>query len=156
NIVGGQTEVGGEIVIDCNLFITNGAVLSHHPGQTNTHLTIAGDLLIDSSGAIILNGKGYGERQGPGAGRAKPQSTCASGGGYGSAGGLSCDGAPGGGSYGSASQPTDLGSGGGKPLGGSGGRGGGAIHLTVAGKILLDGLIAANGAPTSGSGGGGS
>ena len=68
----------------------------------------------------------------------------------------------GGGTYGSATEPITLGSGGGSNgggAGGPGGAGGGAIRLTVAGTLQLDGAISANGLAGEsqrGSGAGGS
>ena len=69
-----------------------------------------------------------------------------------------CVNAYGGTPYGSLTAPVDFGSGGGSYLGSRRGRrwGGGAIRLNVAGMLMLDGRISADGSPglAEGSGGG--
>jgi hypothetical protein len=153
-----------------NLVLTNGARLCHDAGQSGFYITALSNALIAANASINVDGLGYGSDAGPGAGSQSSISGHGSGAGHGGAGQASfndygtggpSDSYPGGGTYGSATAPVTLGSGGGSPdYGGVGGAGGGAIRLTVAGALQLDGAISANGLTTgvnySGSGSGGS
>jgi hypothetical protein len=115
--------------------------------------------LVAPGGVIAVDGKGYSQQIGPGAG----QSSGVDGGGagYGGTGGAALN-AAGGVTYGSATQPVDFGSGGGRgygtPIGGS--AGGGALRLNVGGVLTVDGQISAEGQAgiqdNSGGGSGGS
>ena len=149
-----------------NLVLTNGAILTHDAGQSGFYLTALGNALIAANASINVDGLGYGSQTGPGAGSQSVYGY-GSGAGHGGAGQASYAGEPpqpvfGGGTYGSATEPITLGSGGGANgggAGGPGGAGGGAIRLTVAGTLQLDGAILANGLagePQRGSGAGGS
>jgi len=130
-----------------------------------------GDILIDSTSAILADGKGYSGGQGPGAGKeaetgggsCSGYSYCwvGSGGGYGGQGGegsySSCGvTAEGGLSYGSEETPIDFGSGGGS----QGGAGGGAIKINVINDFALNGSLSVDGengkvfSACGGSGGG--
>jgi hypothetical protein len=147
-----------------NLTVSNNAVASISQGLTLTALhlctngtltDVAGDAsldvvvlnnaLIDQGGVMTADGKGYpiGANRGPGT--APNINSYAGGAGYGGQGGIGYYGAPGGPTYGSATQPVDLGSAGGIGAGESGTAGGGAIRLTVAGTLSLNGAISANG-----------
>ncbi|MDP2941530.1 MAG: PxKF domain-containing protein [Candidatus Omnitrophota bacterium] len=100
------------------------------------------NLNIDSNSYITADAKGYSVGQGPGAG-VKASIAGASGAGYGGRGGAG--GAPlvdGGLIYGLATIPIDFGSGGGRGLEGVGG---GAIRLTIADTLTVNGSISANG-----------
>jgi hypothetical protein len=164
-----------------NLTIQNGAVVSPSPGTSFpilSNLTVAsgGRLTVSSSqsildllvfnnvdvapgGVIAVDGAGYSQAHGPGAGQSTDED--GSGAGYGGAGGASAT-APGGASYGSSNQPVDFGSGGGLGYGDSAGgsQGGGAIRLSVGGILSVDGEMSADGEPglqdNSGGGSGGS
>ena len=154
---------GATVVIDGahvfnSLRVANGGVINHTAGIGGFDLTITGDLLVDTGGKILMDGKGYGQDSGPGAGGHSGSYYRGSGGGHGGAGGNSNTYA-GGGAYCSVTAPSCLGSGGGDGHStGAGGSGGGNIRLTVAGLLTLDGDITANGGPGTGSsfGGGGS
>jgi len=117
-------------------------------------------MVIASGGALNVDVKGYSQTSGPGAG--STLSNQGSGGGYGGTGGAAASGAAGGNAYGSASQPVQRGSGGGTGSGTAigGSEGGGAIRLTVAGQLTVDGLLSAKGGDglqdNSGGGSGGS
>jgi hypothetical protein len=169
------------------LFVTNNAGASVSHGLTVSSLTVAtnsyltclagdpglnvvvlGNALVDSGGALTVDGMGYpvGANLGPGVAPASPN-YYAGGGGYGGAGGPGwgplgggSGGSPGGGTYGSQTQPVDLGSAGGTGAGEPGTAGGGAICLTVSGALTLNGALSANGAYNppgySGAGSGGS
>ena len=122
-----------------NMHIGSGGVLTHSAGLAGLDLTVTGDLTVDPGASILADGKGYGSDAGPGAGVA------ASGGSYGGKGGGQS-----GPLYGSITAPTDLGSGGGLVNAGwgnraAGGAGGGAIHLTVGGRLTVDGSLRADG-----------
>ncbi len=90
-----------------------------------------------------------GAGQGPGRGSYSQNSGgIGSGGGYGGLGGAGLTNSPGGTSYGSLLQPADLGSGGGTYLPGNGvpgSVGGGALQLKVAGSLVLNGRVSADG-----------
>ncbi|MHC4178875.1 MAG: hypothetical protein ACYSWU_15290, partial [Planctomycetota bacterium] len=137
-----------------SVHIQSGGQLTHLAGQPGFHMTVLTDLVIHSGGLISANGKGYGSASGPGAGGS---ADTAGGGGYGGTGGSSTSGAPGGPTYGSMTQPVDLGSGGGRDTdhSRSGGAGGGAIRLDVAGMLLVDGNLTARGRNGTGNEAGG-
>lgn len=142
-----------------NLTVSANGKITSASGQ-NIVIAVSKNVSILSGAAISVNGKGFGQAGGPGAGHASINT--GSGGGYGGPGGASGLGALGGATNGSATQPVDLGSGGGAGantyFGGS--EGGGAIRLTVGGTLNLDGSVSANGNPglqdNSGGGAGGS
>lgn len=142
-----------------SLIVDSGATVTHLVTQTNLDLTILGNAVVGTNGAISADGKGYsGSNGGPGSG-SFPSGGSGSGGGYGGQGGASASGAVGGGIYGSASQPTDRGSRGGLyPLAPGFCEGGGAIRLRVAGTLTINGRLSANGnlaLPESAGGGAG-
>jgi hypothetical protein len=130
--------------------------------QTNAlvlNLSVTSNATVQAGGGIILDGSGYGTG-GLGSGSGLGYATGGGGGGgHGGYGGNGESNGAGGNAYDSLQSPTMLGSGGGigTGAGASSARGGGALELTVTGKLQVDGLISANGAvPTSESGGGGS
>lgn len=120
-------------------------------------LDITNNLEIEAGGAINAAGKGNSPGTGSGAGRTVSiyPYNIGSGGGHGGYGGTGSSNVWGGGSYGSITSPTTFGSGGGAGMG-TGGAGGGVIHLTVGNIVRVDGMITANGdrATNSRSGGG--
>ncbi|MEJ5296677.1 MAG: putative Ig domain-containing protein [Armatimonadota bacterium] len=155
-LAGGATAYPVEPVTLASLRVESGATLIHLPEQTGLDVTVQGDALIASGGAISVSEKGFPSAQGPGAGRSG--ANYGAGGGYGGAGGSSAQ-VPGGPAYGSRERPVDCGSGGGKGGSGAGGPGGGAIRLRVNGALTLDGSLLADGgvgSPTGGAGSGGS
>lgn len=102
-------------------------------------LTVLGDLFVDAGAAISMDGCGHPTGAGPGAGGG------GSPGGAGSHGGRGGNGeAASGPTYGSITDPVDLGSGGGLS-GVSKSSGGGALRLTVAGELRVDGTLSARG-----------
>ena len=135
------------------LTIGSGGVLTHLPGAEGTLVTVGGDVVVESGGAINLNGRGYGTQSGPGAGTNNGYQ--GSGAGHGGLGGIAYQVSGYGNTYDSITEPVMLGSGGGKS---GGGAGGGAIALTAGGTLTVDGTISANGtnAPASDGAGGGS
>ena len=116
---------------------------------------VAGRVLVDAGSRISADGQGYNAQCGPGAGTGSVDD-----GGGGSHAGYGGTRNPilapaGRVLYGSPFQPVDLGSGGGNAYASSGGRGGGAIRLSVTGTLTLNGEISARGgAPTGAAGGG--
>lgn len=130
------------------------------PVPTGLSLDIAGDLTVETGGAINASGRGYGPATGPGKGFSAGSPLSGSGGGHGGFGGTNSGNAIAGAAYGGTEVPTDKGSGGGAGFAGPGGSGGGAMKLTVGGALRVDGLIAADGASAtnsrSGGGAGGS
>ncbi|MGP8199274.1 MAG: beta strand repeat-containing protein [Limisphaerales bacterium] len=142
-----------------NLTIASGGLLTVSSTQSTLDLLVFNNVDVESGGAIAVDGEGYIQGTGPGAGQSVDAD--GSGAGYGGTGGASASG-PGGASYGSTTQPVDYGSGGG--FGGGpvygGSQGGGALRLSVGGILTVDGRITANGEPglqdDSGGGSGGS
>jgi hypothetical protein len=145
--------------------LTVAGTLSHNTGfGGGVQLVITGELTIESTGTVNVNGRGYAQAAGPGAGP-NGNSGCSctnglsgAGGGHGGNGGAGQGGTPGGGAAnGSMSMPTLLGSGGGRRACGSGtaGRGGGRVDLTIGTRLTLDGSIQANGGNGGNSGTGG-
>ena len=142
-----------------NLTIASGGLLTISSTQSTLDLLVFNNVNVASGGVIAVDGEGYSQGGGPGAGQSVDQD--GSGAGYGGMGGASAAG-PGGASYGSSNQPVDFGSGGGfggGPLSG-GSEGGGALRLNVGGVLTVDGQISADGEPglqdDSGGGSGGS
>ena len=135
------------------LNVANNGFLTCAAGQPLPTVTVNGSATV--TGAINVNGKGNGAASGPGAGAS---GRYGGGAGHGGEGGASASGCAAGGIYGSTTGPVDLGSGGGSDTidGGDGGAGGGAIRITVAGTLQVDGTISADGVNVSGGGGGGS
>jgi hypothetical protein len=143
-----------------NLLVSSGAMMTSGPGQTNLQLSILSNLVVDADSGVVVDGMGFSQALGPGAGQSAYGD--GSGAGYGGFGGDSMT-APGGISYGSATIPVDLGSGGGFGSGPTyvgGSAGGGAIHLDIGGNLTVNGWLSANGNPglqdNSGGGSGGS
>ncbi|MFO0856913.1 MAG: immunoglobulin domain-containing protein [Phycisphaerales bacterium] len=148
-----------------DVFLRNGAGLTHAAGEVNgLLLDIAGNLTIDSGCLIDVSARGYAGGQGPGAGGSTTTQPCSGRGGAGGYGGSGSAGSgagspSGGGTYGSSTQPSALGSGGGSNGAESGAKGGGATRLIVGGTLTINGNILANGGQSAngaGSGSGGS
>ena len=141
-----------------NLTISAGSTLTMAGAQSNLTVAVLKDFNL--AGTVNLDSKGYAQANGPGAGT--NISNKGSGGGYGGPGGNSSSGAIGGTNYGSATKPLDFGSGGGSGLNNitGGSQGGGALRISVGGKLNIDGSISANGnfgwSDDSGGGAGGS
>jgi hypothetical protein len=115
----------------------------------------AGNVTVTADSIITADGQGYVGRAGPGAGGSDPicaGRTAGAGAGHGGAGGSGGFGVDGGSTYGSAESPSDLGSGGGNNPAGAcnvtsvANAGGGAIDLTVADVLEVDGSISASAA----------
>ena len=137
---------------------------------TTVDVTVTGDSAIRGNSGIDVSGYGYAGGQGPGAGASGTSATgyVTSGGAHGGYGGnasntntatlLHPSGAP----YDSYTQPVLPGSGGGGYDSAVGTAGGGVIHYTVNGTLLIDGssYLRANGVNTTsqsvGAGSGGS
>ncbi|HEX3744765.1 MAG TPA: RHS repeat-associated core domain-containing protein [Bryobacteraceae bacterium] len=112
----------------------------------------AASVLVNPGGSLNADGQGYGISDGPGGGAVAESP----GGSYGGTGGFGNGNVPSSAIYGSATAPTDPGSGGGgRCCGAEGGTGGGAIRLIVSGTLTNNGVISANGAPTTGTEAGG-
>ncbi len=137
------------LVIESNAWLTQAPVVN--PNQSVApalQFTVTADATIQAGGGIALDGTGHPYGQGPGSAHGQPTGVGNGGGGYGGLGGAGLSNAPAGTAYGSLLQPVDAGSGGGGyPLGiaAAGSAGGGALELTVAGSLALDGRISANG-----------
>jgi hypothetical protein len=183
-----QTNIAGPLTIDAtnkanyenrHIVVTGGVVTINTPlnlisltirnGATVTHaaqldqglrLTIAGDLTVQTGGAINVTGLGYPAMMGPGAGRIGEPSRDrrGGGGGHGGMGGYSANHPDSGGqAYDSLTEPSEPGSGGGDYGGNVAGFGGDVIRLTVHGILRMEGgaTIAANGTDSQYRAGGG-
>jgi hypothetical protein len=152
------------LVVYSNSWLSQAPVLHQNRSVAPAlELTVTADATIQAGGGITLDGTGYPYGQGPGAGQALQTGVAGSGGSYGGLGGAGVSNAPVGAAHGSLLQPVDPGSGGGGyPLGitAAGSTGGGALQLNVAGNLVLNGRISANGGAATyegfggGSGGG--
>jgi len=139
----------------CKLTVQDGGKVTHLAGDTDgLRLTTLTDCTVDATSAISADARGYTNGGGPGGGGL----STGGGGAYGGEGGNSNVSAGSRATYGSVEQPTSLGSSGGYDWYGThpGGPGGGAIRLTVAGVLRVDGRVSANGGrgPTGYDGGG--
>ncbi|MCC5786489.1 MAG: hypothetical protein JJU33_07300, partial [Phycisphaerales bacterium] len=110
-------------------------------------LVVNGNIRVEINGRIDVSARGYAGGQGPGAGDQGHRHD-GGGGGHGGAGAVGSTGRAGGTTYGNLNAPTTLGSGGGNganndPIANTGGRGGGALRLIVAGTLQVDGQILA-------------
>ena len=138
-----------------DLLIDSGAsLITQATNPPTINISVLQDALIDTNGAILNDSNGLAATPGNGAVDGYGNG---GGGGYGGAGGASLTGAAGGASYGSSNHPVNVGGAGGlaPPVAGYS-RGGGVIHLAVAQKLTVNGIISANGADgiLDGSGGG--
>lgn len=116
------------------------------------NVTVQHDVMIEATGVISADGRGYPVESGPGKGG--DDLGAPGGGGYGGEA-LQPAGSGGGATYGSVKTPMDLGSPGGSLPTLAGGLGGGCIRLTVNGKLTVDGRLTSNGLRTNASGGSG-
>ena len=136
---------------------TNGVLFGQI--QSNFMLSVVSNAVIEPGGLLSVDSLGYSLGNGPGAGHYYWNGSyyLSGGGGYGGYGAAgSVTNAGGGSTYGSQPLPTSLGSSGGYNQTAFGGGGGGAIQVTVAGSLRVDGAITANGGNGFGAGGGGS
>ena len=143
-----------------NLTIGTNSILTG-PAQSSLALSVAGSLTVQAGGSLLVDGLGYAAGNGSGAGHvyfSGGYNYCGGGGHGGYGGAASITNGAGGSTYDSQTLPATLGSGGGGSSEGSfGGAGGGALQVTVAGNLQMDGRITANGVNGTGvSGGGGS
>lgn len=137
-----------------SLVLTHGATLTHPtPGTNHLHLQVTGSLVIEADSGIDLDARGYAGGEGPGAGfRAGYGTGGGSHGGTGGAGRFSASGM----SFGAYREPRSPGGSGGKATSYSpGAAGGGALRLTVAQELVVNGRLSADGAPGGEYGGGG-
>src|SRR5204862_2903630 len=117
---------------------------------------IVSNVTIQTGGGITLDAHSFSGEGNGSVGSSPFYGYAGGGGGYGGYGGNSAAGALGGNSYGSILQPLSQGSIGGDGLSTyPGGLGGGAMKLTVAGNLQLDGRISASGGNAPYEGGGG-
>ena len=145
-----------------NSLIVNGS-LKHSSSNAievaRIDLQTLADITISSTASVNLDGVGFLENNGPGAGI--DAGAYGSGAGHGGVGGgITGSPASGGPTYGVENAPITLGSGGGKNGSGIAGDGGGAIKLVAGRNMVLDADISVNGTAgqslESGGGSGGS
>ncbi|CAG1007228.1 hypothetical protein PHYC_03405 [Phycisphaerales bacterium] len=151
----GLTEFAGATTLDANVVVRAQGKLGPPTGAV-LDLTVTGDLTVETASFVTCSGRGHPASAGPGEGG--DGATIGAGAGHGGAGGVgSVPGVAPGGCYGSVFQPVMFGSGGGDDADGAafGGAGGGAIKLTVAGALTLDGAVAADGLARQGANAGG-
>jgi hypothetical protein len=144
-ISGGAAASASRGLTLTTLHVATNSALTDLPGDPSLDVLVLGSAVLDPGSRMTVDACGYpvGTNRGPGT--APLTSDWAGGAGYGGPGGHGWGGAAGGMAYGSATQPTDLGSAGGISSGDIGTPGGGAIRFTVAGTLLHNGAITANG-----------
>ena len=73
-----------------SLQLTNGGVLTHSAGVSNSFLVVSGNMTIDGASRVDVSGKGFASSTGPGAGAAVYSSGAyyGAGGGYGDEGAI--------------------------------------------------------------------
>jgi hypothetical protein len=146
----------GSLVVRSNSHIQLGAT-----ALGNLIMNVLADATIEAGATVTMDGRGYAQNTGSGAGALNSSGTAGGGGGHGGFGGagipLTGTSAAGGITYDPVSSPSSAGSGGRGVSFFSGGAGGGVIRLSVAGNLQLDGRISADATPGAGSatGGGG-
>ena len=136
------------------LRVSANGLLTHAFQGPRLQVLVQGDALVEGGGAIATDTRGYPSQTGPGKGLwLGGYYGQGAGAGHGGQGG-GCWSGPGGVTYDSETEPVDFGSGGGgssRPN-----RAGGAIQLTVAGTLTIDGRVSVNAdAVTGGYDGGG-
>ncbi len=142
-LLGGTTTVDQPITVGGSLLLFSGATLTHTAQgarstmQYSCRIDVGRDVLIAEGAAVNINEKGFSSGYGPGYLNSSAAPS------YGGVGGHrnTTDGI--GVCYGSIFSPTNCGSGG--PQGGAAG---GAIVLTAAGTVTLNGSVTANAATT--------
>ncbi len=137
------------------LRVSAGGLLTHPFQGPRLQVFVQGDAMVAGGGVIGAEGRGYPTHTGPGAGSGGIYwGSTGSGAGHGGQGGSSWSDA-GGVAYDSAMEPVDYGSGGGGMGDRGPNRGGGAIQLTVAGTLTIDGRVSVNADAVTGSSDGG-
>ena len=145
---GGTLVANYPVTMAGNLVVKAGGLVTHdaNRGDPAYALDIAttGNVTVEAGGAIDVNGKGFMKQSGPGASPTNGIGPNHGGRGVNNAGTgdarFVC--------YGSISSPTTLGSG----HSNNDYCGGGALHLDIAGALVNDGLISADGNRNAGSG----
>lgn len=136
-IMNAATAIGGFLLIDA------GGILTHSKNGSaeiyRINLEVGGNAYIAEGGKIDVKGCGYGKGKGPGA--AGVQYSAGSHGGRGCGNSATYVTAP---CYGSVFCPTNCGSSG-SYHSSYGAPGGGAVKMTVAGELMIDGMIDAEG-----------
>ena len=130
------------------LRVSANGLLTHPFQGPRLQVLVQGNALVEGGGAIGADARGYPAQTGPGKGSS--WGGTASGAGHGGQGGSGYYVGPGGVSYDSETEPVDFGSGGGDTHAAPN-RGGGAIQLTVAGTLTIDGRVSANADAVTGS-----
>lgn len=153
-VCGGSLTIEGTHSFE-ELVLRNGGIVRPSAGQPLS-LVVTGDVFVDASSRIDASALGFGPSEGPGEGG---DAAASGGGAHGGNGGDAPCCIAGGHGYGSMLEPTSLGSGGGNDVdsGHLGGAGGGALDLTIGGRLVLFGALRAEGGAGSGttqSGGG--
>ena len=137
-----------------SLRVSTNGLLTHPFQGPRLQVLVQGNAVVEAGGAIAADTRGYPAQTGPGKGSSYWDA--GSGAGHGGQGGKAWY-VGGGGTYDSETEPVDFGSGGGDiPWAGAPNRGGGAIQLTVAGTLTIDGRVSVNADAVTGSYDGGS
>jgi hypothetical protein len=144
-VSGGAIATASRGLTLTTLHLGTNSTLTDLPGDPSLDVLVLNSALLDPGSAMTVDSNGYpvGTNRGPGG--ASSSTSYAGGGGYGGPGGMGYYGALGGMTNGSATEPVDLGSAGGIGAGEPGTAGGGAIRLTIAGALVHNGTISANG-----------
>lgn len=122
-----------------SLRVGDRSLLTHPFQGPRLQVTVHGNAVVESGGAVAAIARGYPSQTGPGHGVGAEGS---SGAGHGGQAGAGYSAGPGGVTYGSMTEPTDFGSGGGGGF--KSNRGGGAIQLAVDGTLTIDGTVSAD------------
>ena len=139
---GGRYFVEGATSLLGSLAVGSGGALSHTIGGSAENykidLDVSGNVTVSAGGAISATGKGYSKKQGPGrSGTTGNVPGMHAGRVYKANATVHC--------YGSITRPVNYGSGGGAN---NASDGGGAVKLTIAGSMVNNGSVEANGART--------
>ncbi len=152
-IAGRSSVIADHLLTFGECSVTGASTVAHTAGLADGLHINAGAMSISSDSTLTGDARGLSSSSGPGEGG---DGVAASGGGYGGRGGFLGTFA-GGASYGSVTNPTDLGSGGGRDTNNAadGGRGGGRIRLSIGDTLTVDGAIEADGGSGTGADAGG-
>ena len=140
---GSTLTISYPFAVSGDVSVLSGGTITHLANTADTDyrvdLTVGGDLTVAENAGISALAKGWPTKVGPGSGTTDYGGGCHGGRGWNAKTGVDGNGV----CYGSLTKPTELGSG--TPGNQRPANGGGSVKLTVAGQVINNGIINANG-----------